>query len=126
MLPAVLVDGQPGLALLEMPADLNTFYADLARRRSVFYFLLHYYVWVLLRYAAYLPQKWVEREYLPVGNPGTHFLYGHVYKGDRISVEMDPELLGTHDVYLTVYSRASFPLMWTHIVTASYLGEACS
>ena len=107
VLPAVLVDGQAVVAALPVPGDLNGFYADLARRRSVFYFLpCHYYVWVLLRYASHLPRKWVEREYVQVGNPGTRFLYGYVYKVDLIRVGNGTRTVGySRRVLVTVYSR---------------------
>ncbi len=125
VLPAVFLDGAAVVAALPISSTINAFYAHLAVRRRWFYFFLHYYVWVLLRYAEHFSKGFVEREYVPVGNPDTRFLYGIVRKGDRVHVEMKPDLLLTHDVYLTVYNRASLPVAWSQATTTDYLGEPC-
>ena len=124
-LPAVLLDEAPVVSAQPLAADVNAFYADLSRRRGWFYFCLHYYVWLLLRYDRCLPTRFVECEYLPVGNPGTRFLYGIVAKGQRLQLEVTPEILRTHDVFLTIYSRASLPLTWCRVSGRDYLTEPC-
>jgi Family of unknown function (DUF6208) len=126
VLPAVELDGAPSVAAQPVPPDVNAFYAGLARRRGWFYFVLHYYVWVLLRYSRSLPARFVEREYLPVGNPGTRFQFGVVRRGERVRVEVEPHMLATHDVYLTVYSRSSLPVAWGPVTTPDHLGEPCA
>lgn len=113
-LPAVHLDGAPGVPAQPLPPDVNAFYAALSRQRGWFYLCLHYYVWVLLRLRR-LPRRLAEREYLPVGNPGTIFYFGALEKGQKVCVELEPALFATHDVYLTVYGRASFPLTWCQV-----------
>jgi hypothetical protein len=111
-LPAVEVDGIEAVPARIVPADVNDFYNDLAKRSNFVYLCLHYYVGTLLRYRALLPRSLVEREYLPVGNPETTFYYGFVSGGEALAVELDAGLLKTHDVYFTLYNRASFPIQW--------------
>ena len=53
----------------------------------------------------------MEGEYLPAGNPQTTFRYGSVRTGTRLAIDLDPRLWQTSDVYLTVYNRASFPVL---------------
>jgi hypothetical protein len=65
----------------------------------------------LLRHRRWFPSAFVEREYLPAGNPQTTFHYGSVRAGARLAIDLAPHLWQTNDVYLTVYNRASFPVL---------------
>lgn len=114
-LPAIEVDGIEVVPATIVPANVNDFYHDLGRRSNFFYLCLHYYVATLLRYYAWLPRSFVEREYLPAGNPETDFYYGFLKTGEWLAFDLAPRLLQTHDVYLTVYNRASFPVLWCPI-----------
>jgi len=111
-LPAVEVDGVEVIPATALEAHTNDFYHDLIRRNNFFYLCLHYYVGVLLRYQQWLPQSFVKREYLPAGNPQTEFYYGFLRANESLVFALHPQLLQTHDVYLTLYNRASFPLLW--------------
>jgi Family of unknown function (DUF6208) len=111
-LPAVKIDGMPVLRPLAVPVGNNDFYHDLARRSTFVYLFLHSYVCTLLRYRRWFPRSFVEREYLPAGNPQTTFHCGFLPAGARLVIELDAALLRTHDVYLTAYNRASFPVLW--------------
>jgi Family of unknown function (DUF6208) len=111
-LPAVEIDGMPALRPLAVAADINDFYHGLARHSSFLYLSLHSYVCTLLRYRRWFPRSFVEREYLPAGNPQMTFHYGFLRAGTRLVIEMDAGLLRTHDVYFTAYNRASFPVFW--------------
>jgi hypothetical protein len=111
-LPAVDIDGVPAIPPLAVPAGNNDFYDDLARRSSFLYLFLHSYVCTLLRHRRWFPRSFVEREYLPAGNPQTTFHYGFLQAGTSLVVELDAGLLRTHDVYFTAYNRASFPVLW--------------
>lgn len=111
-LPVVEVDGVEAVAATAVPAGTNNFYHDLARRSNLFYLGLHYYIAALLRYHKWLPRSFVEREYLPVGNPQTKFYYGFLRAGESLVITLEPELLQTHNLYFTLYNRASFPILW--------------
>ena len=111
-LPAVEIDGVPALGPLAVPAGNNDFYDDLSGRSSFLYLLLHSYVCTLLRHRRWFPRSFVEREYLPAGNPQTTFYYGFLQAGTSLLIELDAGLLLTHDVYFTAYNRASFPVRW--------------
>jgi hypothetical protein len=111
-LPRVCVDGVEMVAATAVPPDTNNFYHNLARRSNLFYLSLHYYVATLLRYEGWLPQSFIEREYLPVGNPQTKFYFGFLRAGESLTIAMEQELLQTHNLYFTLYNRASFPISW--------------
>jgi hypothetical protein len=111
-LPVIEVDGVETVAATAVPADTNSFYHDLTCHSNLFYLGLHYYVATLLRYRKWLPQSFIEREYLPVGNPQTKFYYGFLHAGESLVITLEPELLQTHNLYFTLYNRASFPISW--------------
>lgn len=111
-LPAIEVDGIEAVPATAISANVNDFYHDLGRRSNLFYLCLHYYIGPLLRYRKGLPKRFVEQEYLPAGNPQTTFYYGFLKAGEAMAFEIDPGLLQSHDVYVTTYNRASFPLFW--------------
>jgi hypothetical protein len=120
-LPAIEADGVEVVPALTIPADANSFYADLSKKSNLLYRCLHYYVGPLLRYQKWLPRAFVEREYLPASNPQTEFYYGFVKKGSALDIELNPQLLHTYDVYFTAYDRASFPIMWYRLQESSHI-----
>lgn len=111
-LPCVEVDGVEIVTSTAVPPDTNNFYHTLEKQSNLFYLGLHYYVATLLRCGRWLPQTFIEREFLPVGNPQTKFFYGFLQAGESLSINLEPELLQTHNLYFTLYSRASFPISW--------------
>ena len=74
-LPAVRADGTDVAKPTTVPADINGFYRDLGQRSNVIYLALHYYVFVLLRYRRWFPASFVQRKFLPMGNPETKFYF---------------------------------------------------
>lgn len=123
-LPPVQVDGVPVLGPLAVPADNNDFYDDLACRSTFFYGFMHSYVCTLLRHRRWFPRSFVEREYLPAGNPQTTFHYGFLRAGTSLLIEVDAGLLDTHDVYFTAYNRASFPVLWYQLTESRHTTPA--
>jgi hypothetical protein len=116
-LPAVRVDGEPYVPALALSADALSVYDAVRDRRGVFYRLVHHYVFHVLDYRAWLPPAFVQREFLPVGNPQTQFRYGAVRRGQSIRVQLAPALLASHDVFFTTYNRCSFPVTWCTLTT---------
>lgn len=114
-LPAVTADDAPVLPGRDLDPDTNDFYRDLIRRRGALSRCLHFYVYPLLRLAPWLPRRWVEREYLPVGNPETSFRYGVVEPGERLVLRPSRRLLAGHGIYVCRYSRDSLPLDWRRV-----------
>lgn len=127
--PAVKVDGVEEVQTESVSSEVNAFYHDLHKRRSIFYLCLHYYIFTILRYKEWLPQSFVERELLPMGNLETHFYYGTLTPEELLSFELAPMLLSTHDIFLTIYGRDSFPVRWYQIHEARHItsnvGEKC-
>ena len=119
-LPPVEVDGAPAVSATAVPAGINDFYHSLSERSNFFYLCMHSYVCTLLRYHRFFPHSFVQREYLPAGNPQTTFYYGFLQAGTRLGIELDPGLLQTHDVYFTTYNRASFPILWYPLLETSH------
>jgi hypothetical protein len=111
--PAIEIDGVPYCAAQPLsPAD-NDFYRTLAREHNTrLYRAIQYYVYVLLRFQRWFGAGFVKREVLPVGNPATHFAYGMHRAGERVRVQMSPQLFERSHAYLTVYECGSFPVEW--------------
>ena len=121
-LPAIAVDGKPALAAkpLAAPPGFNQFYRQLPARRGWLYSALNFYVYPLLRWGQGLPQAWVKSVFLPVPNPETHFFYGALDRGERLALELPPDLLNSHRLYFRLYSRDCFPLDWYPITSPSH------
>ena len=117
-LPAISADGQTMVAEDEIPPGINSFYDTLAARSSWYYRALHYYVFPVLKYRSWLPERWVAHEFLPVGNPESQFTFGCVLQGEELEIFCHDRCLSSFHVYLTLYNRASFPTLWQEI-TAS-------
>jgi len=110
--PAIRADGAPCADARTMLNCSNDFMAGLGRRDGFFYRALAYYIHPMLRARRWLPEKFVRREFLPVGNPETSFRYGICRRGSRLFCHADNSLLQTHHVYVCLYSRSSFPVRW--------------
>ena len=114
-LPAIAVDGVPALAsqTLAAPPDFNQFYRGLKARRGWLYSALNFYVYPLLRWGkGRLPEPFVKATFLPVPNPETHFFYGALDRGERLTLDLPADLLNTHSLYFSLYSRDCFPHDW--------------
>ena len=119
-LPALGVDGVELIHSTRIPPGKYNFYRTLAGKSNLFYRFLNYYVFVLLRYRRYFPVAFVEKEFLPMGSPETEFYYGALQSGERLSMRLDPSLLNTYDVYLTIYNLASFPVAWFQVTDPEF------
>ena len=118
-LPTILVDGHSALASqpLEAPPDFNQFYRQLAPRRGWLYSCLNFYVYPLLRWLQWLPRSIVKPIFLPVPNPETHFFYGALDRGEKLTIDLPPDLRDTHRLYFSLYSRDCFPMDWYQIAS---------
>lgn len=113
--PRMRLDGRAAVAPKEAPPETNAFYRDLCQKQNAFYYALAYYIAPMLRCRRFLGRTFVEREYLPVGNPATQFRYGVLKKGERIHCRMPSSLLRDFHLYVTIYSRQSFPILWYEV-----------
>jgi len=126
-LPALAVDGVEVIPSTPVPSDLDGFYRTcLAGKSNPFYLCLNYYVFVLLRYRRFFPAAFVEREFLPMPNPETRFHFGALQAGECLSIQLDPSLLTSYDVYLTIYNRASFPMVWLQVIHGDFVTAECT
>jgi len=120
-LPEVEVDGATVVASVRQPSDGNNFYEDLKGRDGAFLKALQYYAWVMVYFRNYLSTSFVEKNYLPVGNPETEFFYGALRPGEQLRIELDSPVLRSFNVYLTVYNVASFPILWHSVREAPHI-----
>jgi hypothetical protein len=102
-----------------VPVNTNAFYRQLCDLHNWFYLALHYYIYTLLQLRPWLPETFVTREYLPVGNPDTAFFYDYVEAQTSLSLALHPTALQHYDIYFTLYSRSSLPLFYTKIEQAA-------
>jgi len=114
-LPEIELDGSRRIPERSVSPDENTYLDQLLAKDGVFYACLHYYVLEMLRLRRYLPKSFVRREYLPVGNPETAFLYGHVRRGQCVEITSSDGIPKGHRLYLTLYNRSSFPVTWSEV-----------
>ncbi|MBD0335092.1 MAG: hypothetical protein ICV62_06365 [Cyanobacteria bacterium Co-bin13] len=125
-LPAIQVDDQPALAAqpLTAPANFNQFYRNLVHRRGWLYTWLNFYVYPLLRYRRWLPSAFVKQTFLPVPNPETQFYYGALNTDEAVRLEVPPDLLNTHSLFLSLYTRDCFPLDWYPVTQTQHTTQA--
>jgi hypothetical protein len=115
-LPSVRVDGSDFVPSVHVSPAGNDFYKELPSRSGFVYLAMHYHMWVLLRYRELFPPAFVTRQYLPLGNPDTEFYFGCADSNESIHIDVQPAVYSTHNVFLTVYSRASFPVLSKQII----------
>jgi hypothetical protein len=112
--PALRIDGVENVPSAAAPSDTNRFYDSLALRGNLFFACLSYHVYPILKFQ-WVKKSWIERMFLPVGNPETLFLYGTIEAGQRLNCRMDLSRFGTHRYFVTIYSRVSLPVLWYEV-----------
>jgi hypothetical protein len=119
--PAVEVDGCAASEKSVIPPHVNSFYEDLHRRGNIFFYCLAYHAYPMLRFNL-LPERVTERVFLPVGNPETRFKYGTIEPGQKLACHMNSERFKAYNLYVTLYSRMSLPVL-SYEVDASSQGS---
>ncbi|MBE9168800.1 hypothetical protein IQ238_15210 [Pleurocapsales cyanobacterium LEGE 06147] len=114
-LPAIKVDDRELVAPINVPTNVNNFYASLIQKKNWFYLSLHYYIFILLKLRKWLPESFVRKEYLPVGAPNTCFFYDYLERGQSLEVDLSLPVLNSYDIYFTLYDRSSLPLTWCQL-----------
>ncbi len=115
VLPAVKIDGKIFTVAKKIPSDSNQFYHKLMERKNFYFLALHYYIYTILKLRKYLPESFVEKEFLPVGATDTQFFYDSLDIGESLHIEIDQLTLLKYDTYITVYDRSSLPVSWFQI-----------
>lgn len=113
--PEVRVDGQRALAPRPVPEGTNAVYATLRQRAKGLHRLLQAYAFPMVMLRRWLGEARVGRLYLPVGNPETTFQYGVVERGEQLELTLHGPLPPGCGVYLCLYDRASFPMLYTRV-----------
>jgi hypothetical protein len=119
-LPALEIDGGRPIPERSVPPTENDYLGLIRNKDGLFYAWLHYYVLEMLRLRQYLPASFVRREYLPVGNPETAFSYGYLPRGQCLAITSSLGIPEGHRLYLTIYNRSSFPVLWCEVPSLPY------
>jgi Family of unknown function (DUF6208) len=122
-LPEIELDGRRRVHERAVPANENDYLNRLTDKNGAFYTCLHYYVVEMLRLRRLLPETFLQREYLPVGNPETAFRYGYLHRGQCIEITSSHDIPAGHRLYLTIYNRSSFPVAWREVGSLPYRTE---
>jgi len=122
-LPGVKVDDVEVVNSTNVSTDVNNFYQDLSKKTNLFYLVLHFYIYTILRLRKWLPESFIRKEYLPVGAADTNFFYGHIRKEESLQLELDEKIFNDYEVFLSLYNRASFPVKWYQIKEEKYKTE---
>lgn len=104
-------------------ADYQNLLEKYRNRRSLFFYLMHYHVFHVLRWKNWLPEPFVLRVYLPTWNPASHYFYGSLRKGEILSVDFDREISDNVNLFLTVCNICSFPVLWGPVLESGYRSE---
>ncbi len=114
-LPALEIDSSGRIPERRVPSTENDYLGLVRDKNGIFYACLHYYILELLRLRQYLPESFVRRQYLPVGNPETSFCYGYLPRGQCLAITSHLGIPEGHRLYLTIYNRSSFPVQWGEV-----------
>jgi hypothetical protein len=119
-LPALDIDGSRRIHERPISPNDNAYFDRIRNKGGGFYACLHYYVLEMLRLRRYLPESFVRRQYLPVGNPETAFFFGFLRPGQGIEIRSSDGISEGHRLYLTLYNRGSFPVIWAEVRSFPY------
>jgi hypothetical protein len=119
-LPEIEIDGSHWIPERSVSPNENDYLSGLVDKQGFFYTCLHYYVLEMLHLRRHVPQSFVRREYLPVGNPETAFLYGYLRRGQCIEITSTHGIPEGHRLYLTTYNGSSFPVLWSEVRSLPY------
>ena len=119
-LPEIEIDGSHRILERSVPPNENDYLSGLLDKQGFFYKCLHYYVLEMLRLRRHVPQWFVRREYLPVGNPETAFLFGYLWRGQCVEITSSHGIPEGHRLYLTIYNGSSFPVKWSEVRSLPY------
>ncbi len=113
--PAININGEEAISSMQIDSNTNEFYEELRGRRNLFYVILNYYVYTMLRFSKWLPESFVTNQYLPAADSGMEFKYGVIQKNNELQISLDSLVLSNYEIYITLYDRASFPIQWRQI-----------
>ena len=120
MLPEVRVDGEIVIPGGPLPPDVNRFYERLVEQTNGRWRWLALHAFHMLRHPEEYPPERTARVLLPVGNPETQFYFGLAPAGQRVTVELDADVLDEYGAYLTLYNTGSFPVAWMQVTQTPF------
>lgn len=131
--PEIRIDGIPSIdgCPVEKEAEAyHRFLCSIRNKKGLFYLFLHTHVMTLLHWRKYVGESFVQKSYLPYGNPGTDFKFGLIRKNRPLEIRFDKGILCNALVYIVFLNRYGFPVRWENITAECYTGkplpETCS
>ena len=121
--PTIKVDGNKVIDARPIDKEWQEYQEGLEvvrNHRGWFYYALHYYIFNLLWWRKWLPESFVNREFLPVGNPDTFFYYDILRQGQKLTITFDSLLLGKACIYVAFLNKNSFPVNWEEVTNSDY------
>ncbi|GAB4545313.1 MAG: hypothetical protein Tsb0014_39480 [Pleurocapsa sp.] len=118
--PAIKIDDRDFVDTYNIPNNVNDYYHNLIQAKNWFYLSLHYYIYTILKLRKWLPESFVNREYLPVGAPDTYFVYNYLESEQNLELDIAPEIVNNFVIYFTFYDRSSLPISWCVITSEKY------
>ncbi len=115
--PRVFADGSEVLSEVIVNSAINEFHLDLAQRSSWLYRSLNFHAYAFTKWRQLLPREWVKRRLVPVGDPATRFIYGHIGANEQLHIHVEPGVLASSRVFYTLYNVSSFPVRWGEVET---------
>lgn len=98
---------------LSFHADKLAVNQHLRYKQKLFHLAVQWHSFSLLYARGLLPETTVKAVYLPVGNSETQWLWGVVRAGFMLDVTIAVSVLAEHLVFVTVYNRASVPILYS-------------
>lgn len=122
--PAIKIDGELLINKRPLPANQMQMYesylTSVKNYRNFLYLWMHYYLYPLLEWRKYFPDDFVKRQYLPMGNPDTEFLFGSIKKQEYVHFTFEQKLFNAANLYITLLNNGSFPVFWDSIKQVDY------
>jgi hypothetical protein len=124
--PTVVVDGATRISGEKLRGEGPRYHRHLEKIRNMdglYFRLLHYYMFFHLSRLR-RSQAWLQKHFLPMGNPDTQWEFGHLDIGERLSVRSDNNQQHDYNTYVCFYNWASFPVEWHTIHGTDWTGRA--
>lgn len=117
-LPDIIVDENSKINGIEIASNTNEFYSELINVDCALFRALGFHIHTMLYLRKFLGENFVRKNFLPVGNPESEFIFGHMFPNQKLIIELDARILNEFFVYCCIYNRSSLPMAWFKVTTS--------
>lgn len=119
VLPAIEIDeGKFYVEKRTVSQSVPVFPESIINRKSLFYTFVHYYLHFTFKNSVLTNNQFLEREYLPVGNPETTYKFGYFQTNQALAFQFNTSEKD-YLAYMTCYNTSSFPIFTEKIELSS-------